>query len=361
MLSIDEHMLQAFRDELRKEAGYDALIAKAAPRLRNVGSLAGVGTLAGGVGGAGIGGVAGYRQAREQGATRGEALSSAAGGAAKGLVRGAAIGAGTGAALGSLSKSPALAGLAERPGAVGAFSRFGQRQVHGVTGMLTPEQFEKLRGGSFDARQAAHDAGAALTRARQLGAPAEEIAKHQKNLQAAGASLKAHEAVTGMKPGGMNLTSIPDVVRSMRNHPAGEVLRAAGGQQLSGANLGMAALTVGMPALTTGHALLSKDTPDAEGHAKAERVGHELGQTVGGLVGGAIPLVGSMAVGDALGYAGGTLGKGVDKLRGARKKPQAIGPGMTPNTLEPAEMGQHTPTERNMSPAAAGQQPDIGL
>ena len=73
-----------------------------------------------------------------------------------------------------------------------------------------------------------------------------------------------------------------------------------------------------------------------------------------------MPIVGQELVGRTLGGAGRMVGRGVDRFRGKRPPVPGMTPGGPPNTLEPAE-GQHTPSERITSPAAAGQQPDIGI
>lgn len=352
MPNLNETILQSFRDELRKEAGLSDLVAAAAPRLKNVGSLGGVGAAVGAVGGAGLGALKSYRDARGEGASVGQAAAGGLSGAFSGAGRGALAGGLAGAAGGALLKGD-YSGLGQRGGLVGAGARFGQRQLHSLTGMLTPAELEGVRGGAYQARRAAGGARDALVAARGVGgkALADATAHH-------GAALKrlaVTEAATGVRGSGMDLTSIPGYLRSVKDHNVGKVLSTGVKEQLTGAGLVGGGLLVGLPALSAGQALAGKKEFDESGRGRGERVGEELGRTVGGIAGGVMPLAGQAVVGGALGGVGKLVGRGVDRMRGKRPAP-----GMTPSTLEPAE-GQHTPSERVTSPAAAGQQPDIGL
>ncbi len=326
MSLIDEAVLQAFREGLRKEA--------APGILRNVGSLGGVGALGGALAGAAGGGLAHYREAREQGEDVGGALLGGLGGAFSGAAKGGLLGAGLGAGAGALVKGD-LSTLAKRPGLVGAGSRFGQRQVHSLAGNLTPQEFEGIRGGAWAARQQALKGGPATGKAVQ--------------------ALRATEKATGIGRGSMDLTSIPGYVRSVKEHGVGKVLATGAKEQLANSPAALSALMVGAPTLAAGKALLGSQEVDAQGRGRGERVGEEVGRAVGGVAGGVMPVVGQGIVGGALGKAGKLVGRGVDKLR-----THLSTPGMTPRTLEPSE-GQHTPSERVMSPNAAGQAPEIGI
>lgn len=117
----------------------------------------------------------------------------------------------------------------------------------------------------------------------------------------------------------------------------------------------MAAAMIGMPAVGLARTVTGSDEPDAQGRGKFERAGEDAGRTVGGVAGGVMPVVGQSVVGGALGRVGRLAGRGIDKLRGRSGMP-----GAGPVNLEPTETGQHIPTERVTSPAAAGQQ-DVGL
>ena len=128
MPNLDETTLSAFRDELRK--------------LSAVHPALGAGLTMGALGGLGAGGY-GYMKARSEG----KSVSDSLGQAAKRGLQGAAIGGAAGAGLGALT-----------PGSVGgAVSRFGQRQLHSVTGwtpsgMSREEGLQSMRAGAYDAR-----------------------------------------------------------------------------------------------------------------------------------------------------------------------------------------------------------------
>jgi hypothetical protein len=205
--------------------------------------------------------------------------------------------------------------------------------------MLSPKELEGIRGGAWDARE--HLQGALA------GGNERAVAKASKG-------LRASEAATGVGSG-MNLTSIPGYVKSVKEHGAGKVLAAGAREQISNAPAAVSALMIGAPTVAAGKALLGPQEVDAQGRGRGERVGEEVGRAVGGIAGGAMPVVGQGIVGGVLGKAGKLVGRGVDKLRSHLSTP-----GMTPRTLEPSE-GQHTPSERVMSPNAAGQAPEIGI
>ena len=130
--------------------------------LKGLGSGAGMGSLVGAGAGGLIGGVHRYSQNRREGAGVGEAALGSLGGAARGALRGAAVGAVGGGALG-----------AARPGALkpfeemkrlGTMSRFGQRQVHSLTGVGDKAYVRSIGGGaSGTARELQEAAVAANT------------------------------------------------------------------------------------------------------------------------------------------------------------------------------------------------------
>ena len=351
MPRIDESTLLSFRQELStlgrlapllKEAGFADSIARAAPRLKNVGSLAGVGALAGAVGGAGVGGVRGYREAREQGAGTGRAALSGLMGGVSGAWKGGLVGGVAGGAGGALVKRD-LGGLTRAWGPVGAFARSGQRQVHSLTGMLTPQELQGIRGGAYDAKQR-YDALRKSTTAPSLA----EVGR----LNAAKRVVERMEAASGVTSPSMNLTSIPGIVRSAQQQGMRNVIATGARQSMT--SPGMVAMTV-VPAAASA---LASNEIDTQGQGKGEQIGGNIGQTAGAVVGGALPIVGQGVFGTALQHVGQLAGRGVDRLRGVKRPLGA--PGMSPTTLGPTE-GQHTPSERIMSPAAAGQQPDLGI
>jgi hypothetical protein len=341
MPSIDENVFRAFREHLRKEAGFADAVARATPRLKNVGALGGAGLTLGAIGGGGLGAVHGYRQARGQGASIGEAALSGLGGGLRGAGQGALAGGLAGSVAGGLSPSN-LSGLTQRGGPLGAGARFGQRQLHGLTGMLSPQELEGVRGGAHDALQ--HSL-------KMTGKPG--MAKADK-------ALRATEAATGIGPGSMNLTSVPGYVGALKQHGVGKVLSTSVKEQLANQPAAMTALMVGAPTVAAGKALAGKDEYNSKGQARGERAGEAIGGALGGVVGSVMPLGGQVAAGAALGGAGKVIGRSVDRLRGKRPTPGLSQPGMTARTLEPTE-SQNTPSERVMSPNAAGQRPEIGI
>ena len=355
-----EPILRAFRNSLQKEAAsFGQAVTRHGNLLKNIGSLAGVGSTLGALGGAGFGASQGYREAREEGHGVGtsalNALAQGAGGAAKGGLVGAAAG-GLAGGLGSKVLNPSS--LTQRGGVLGAGARFGQRQVHSLTGVLTPAELEGVRGGAYGARRAVVDAEQKLKDAPWLKdsklTPSKMMEMGDK------AELSKSRAVKGLQSAenvqNMGLTSIPGYIDAIKNHGAGKVLGAGLRDQVRNMHPGMAAVALGMPAMGVLRAATAKK--NERGAGRGESVGYNLGNAIGGVAGAAMPVVGSAVLGETLGSAGGLVGRGVDRLRG-RKKENAPLSMVGPPQLEPAE-SQNTPTERVMSPNAAGQKPDLG-
>jgi hypothetical protein len=344
-----EPIFQAFRNWLPKEAAsFGQAVARHGQLLKNIGSLAGVGSALGAIGGAGYGAREGYQDAREHGEGVGGSVLS---GALHGLgsaAKGGAMGAAAGGAAGALSgKALNPSWLTDKGGIIGAGARFGQRQVHSLTGVLSPAELEGVRGGAFGARQGHEAAQKALHEAwikdpSSVKPAVEKAVKAKKGLEAA-------ENVQQM-----GLTSIPGYLSALKEHGAGKVLGASLKDQVRNMHPGMAAVALGMPAIGMLRSATAKEEPTGAG--KGEQLGRHVGAALGGVAGSAMPVVGSAVVGETLGNAGGLVGKGIDRLRGRKGPPPST---LGPPPLEPAE-GQHTPSERVVSPAAAGQQPDIG-
>jgi hypothetical protein len=203
--------------------------------------------------------------------------------------------------------------------------------------MLSPGELETVGGGAAPAR-------AALAGLRASGAPAKQVQQAERGLAA------AQRAQT------MGLTSVPGYLRSVKEHGAASTLAAGAKDQWHNTSPAWSALMVGAPLASAAGTLGSKEHRDGPG--KGEELGRNLGGVVGGIAGSAMPLAGNMLVGGALAGAGAGVGRGIDWMRG-RRKPLPAPASKTPD-LAPAE-GQHTPSERVMSPAAAGQQPEVGL
>lgn len=334
MPRMSEATLCAFRDELGKEAGFADVVARHAPMLKNVGSAAGIGALAG----AGLGGVSGaaggYREARNAGAGVGESalhgLGRGLGGALSGGAAGALVGGGAGA-LGSRVGLNA-SNLASRNDILGSAARSGQRQTHALTGMLTPGELEGVRGGAYGAKQ--H-----LAELKSLGKP---TARAEKGVEWA---QKAQDA---------NLTSLPGYAGALKKDVGG-TLATSVKEQYYNTPTAMGALMLGLPALNAAKTLSTPEAPWGEG--KGERLGREAGNIVGGVASGLMPAVGGAVMGSAAGAAGGGVGRVIDRIRGRRPMVNDLG---NKAPLEPTE-AQNTPSERITSPSAAGGQKDIGI
>ena len=351
MFDLNEPVLLALQDELHKEAAL-------ADRLKNIGSLGGVGAMLGAGGGALLGGVHGYNRAQEEG---GSGVGGAISGAMHGGLLGGAVGGLGGGVAGGLAKKE-FGHLAHGEGALASASRFGQRQVHGFTGMLSPSEVEGVRGGAYTAkknleaatkaRQTAsddvfHGPAAPPGKLRQAGeqigllkpqTPEGRLAARMKD---EGQATKAHAAAN--KAQDMGLTSIPGYAKSMLVSPL-DTLRTSAEEQIRTQPL-MTAAAVGAP-LVAGALAKPK-----EGHGRGEAIGNAVGGAAGTIAGGVLPLGAQVATAETGSRVGSWAGRGVDRLRGRR-----LHNAPTP-TIEPTD-AQHIPTERNLSPAAAGQGPE---
>ena len=345
MFELNELVLLSFRDELRKEAAVGSLLAKAAPYLRNASSLAGAGGAVGGLVGAGMGAVQGAREQSDH------PILNTAAGAVRGGLRGAGLGALAGGVVGAAGgKVLRPDWLTSKGGLVGAGARFGQRQMHALTGALSPKELEGVRGGAYSARQASTEGAKKLTDLWNKGAPEEQIhgavrgaIRAEKGLQA---SQKAQD---------MGLTSIPGYVGAVKREGLGKTLSTSLQDQWHNSHPAATALMVGAPLAAAAKTVASPESQ--EGAGKGEQLGKNIGNVVGGVVGGAMPLAGGIAAGEALQRVGGAVGRGVDRLRGKPRLVPAQTHTLGPPPLEPVE-SQNTPTERVTSPAAAGLPPE---
>jgi hypothetical protein len=187
-----------------------------------------------------------------------------------------------------------------------------------------------MRAGAFSAREA-------VEKARAAGG---EVPKGL--LDSLAANERAQE---------MGLTSIPGIAKALvSKNTRGSVLKASLDQQMKGTGVGQKLLTVGLPAVGLAANAVSAD----DGH-KGERLGADIAGTAAGMLTGGLPMAGGTALGLGAGYLGGKLGKGVDKLRGARPQVPHV---QAPPNPEDAR-GQSVPTERVMTPAAMGQANEV--
>lgn len=267
---------------------------------KGFGSGAGIGALAGSAAGTVLGGVSNYRDARAQGSATGQALRSGLSGAVKGGLRGAVVGTLAGGAAGALR--PTLAqGAAQLPG-FGAASRFGQRQIHSLTGVGDAAYVRSIGGGAADARErlvsatkGLRDASDAAGRAKAMG----EVHAARRGFQSA---EKAEAA---------GLTSIPGYLKAMAKDPVGAV-RTGVRAQWDSSGPGGKALMFGLP--TAGAAVEAAKNEDSSGQERGrfERAGRLLGGAASGML-APLSLAGDVAAGGALSKGFGAGGKLVDR------------------------------------------------
>lgn len=328
-----------------------------------VGSLGGAGLLAGGAIGAGVGGYKSYREARRQGATAGQAIKSSLGGAASGGLRGGQIGGAVGAlgggAIGAISpvKANSLRTyLSDKP-VVGAFSRFGQRQVHGLTGwtpsgMSRSQGLKSMRHGSYSSSENlkalnAQNASGKDIRGltdKLLGRSNKDVlANAEKGLRA---STRAEE---------MGLTSIPGYAKSFRDNGIKNTLSAGFKDQWYNSGPVMKALMIGAPAIEAGRQAMQKEDPSHPNQGRLERVGKSLATTGANLVMSPLPAVTQLGLSGLVSGAGGSVGKGVGKFFDYPKKPSLKGQVLSPASQDLLQdSGQAVPGERIVSERAAG-------
>jgi len=319
MPRLTEEVLLSFLYELKKTAAVN-------PRL---GASATLGVL-GALGGAG----AGYLKNRMS-----DDPKSSTHAALQGAALGALGGAGTGAAL------PAAAR--------GALSRFGMRELHGLTGFLPKgETLRSIRGGAYDAERNAVQASRALHAARLSGG---DVAKAQ---DALGRAQRSASAARRAEDWG--LTSIPGVAKAIRDKGLLPTVTRGAQAQFSGSSAVNKALMVGLPALGVVQAARA---PEEEGMSRGQALGHQGGQLLGGLIGGALPFGAGFAVQEAAGRAGKTLGRAVDLARGHLGKPKKLdfrsyGPNPPMSSDLTQAQGQVVPSEVITTARANGTPPE---
>ena len=354
MLDLSEPLLLALQDEFHKEAMSAGLIS----RLKNVGSLGGTGALIGAGGGAMLGGVRGYNQAQENGQS---GIGGALAGAGSGALAGGALGGLVGGGAGALAKRD-FGHLAVGEGPLASAARFGQRQVHGLTGMLKPEELEGIRGGAYTAKRNLDEAMKAHAAAELGNAPGPGIVRRtgeglgvlrpQTAADQTASALKTRvraEKAHGVaaRAQNMGLSHVPGYLKSLATSPV-KTLSTSAEEQFRTQPL----LTAGMVGVPLAAGMLAKPH---EGEGKGETVGRAVGNATGMLAGGVMPVGGQIVMGEGMKRVGSWAGRAADRGVGRLRGPgQHHAP--TP-TLEPTE-AQHIPTERVLSPAAAGQAPE---
>jgi hypothetical protein len=363
--TFTEPVLHGFYVQLAKEAGAGDAARAIASRvvgspqmhgaLAGLGSGAGLGLGVGAVGGAALGGAKAYREARAEGQGRGSALGSALGGTLRGAGRGAVTGAALGAGAGALAGAARPArvaeitrGLATRKDSVGGLSRFGQRQVHSLTGWkpgATNASVESIGAGAANAREALHastgaidQAKSALTAARAGGDASAVNAAKATYTKALGGAADARSALGAAEvTQNKGMTSLPGLARNVGKEGLLPTLKAGIKEQWRSSGPKGKALLVGLPAAQAVSTLASKRKDGDGGVGKGEALGRLAGGTLG-MMAAPLPLAGSMALGSLTERAGGAIGRGVDRLHG--KRPAVPQEPVRPPATAPGDTGQ---------------------
>ena len=296
----------AFRDELQKTASFWRAARRAGHRaLGGIGSGAAFGAAAGGAIGSGVGGVREYRRAKRDGAEPDGAALRGLTGALRGATRGALIGGAVGGAgLGALNAAklgPSASAIASRKGPLGSVGRFGQRQVHALTGW-TPAAGNAAEGRRVLKLRAA-ETGAARAAAKKALGNAEHPERAARQYAR---SIKADHAARRAEAHG--LSNLPGVAKNLLMRPK-KTLKAAVRDQWHGNGAIGKTLLVGLPAAEVASAF-SGPKKDREGRGRFARAGSALGSLGMGL--GPLPLAGSIAATGALSRGGAALGRLAD-------------------------------------------------
>lgn len=254
--------------------------------------------------GAGVGAAAGALRAPQEGQTRGQAMLG-------GAIRGGAL-AGGAAALGrgyrdtrllnpTMSATQAIGGTAKRMGE--GLSRFGKRQIHGVTGAFEHDAI----GMAGNARSAEKVHLLERRMADELAhAPAHKADAIRKGFQGqiAGeqASGRASQALADA-----GITTLPGTVRALADGSRrGAAFRAMGKSITDGP--GGAVMSLGVPLAFTAPTLLRGDESAIGGQTMRQKA-LGLGVNIGtGMAFGGLPMIPQMAAGigtdAAVGWAG---------------------------------------------------------
>lgn len=350
MSNIKEASLLAFRDELKKTAS----------RLTGAGALGGLGVGAGAAVGSLIGGARSYQKAKDEGIDTGGAVAHGFLGGLSGAGKGALVGGGVGAGVGVLRPGLGMAAaekFTHADNSLGSLARFGQRQVHGLTGH---GDIKGLRGGSFDAEQGLSAAESALIDAAKSHhnelakgpVPEHLLGRLEKNFASA---RTGHEEAGKMfdaatKAEQMGLSSIPGTLKSLATHPI-DTLTTGLKSQYEGAG------AAGKTLMGVGTALGAKqvyDEASTPGEDRGKRVGRAVGGVAGGLVFAPVmPIGASIAAGEATSRLGGAIGS----IR--RKKPVQASEISAGHLQHPADSpgAGSAPTEVIRTPAADNRPP----
>lgn len=311
----------SFEQELLKIAGekaampnfYSTGVNKA---LMNAGSMAALGGTAGAGVGALAGAVKGYRDARQQGETGLRAVGGGVSGALGGAGKGALVGAGVGGLVGaghSLVRPEHAEALRQRLTESSAISRFGQRQMHGITGAVNPDG---LKGLHMDAESRLKELQALRVQPDRAPNWWQKNVQGKIRVQPTGDELasarESFEAADRAQAHG--LTSLPGIVSSLKNRGVKETFRDAKDFQLRGASNASKALTVAGLGMSAHDAIKRQEGETGAEHAARAGIG-VLGTGVGVLTGG-IPQALQLGVGHAVSSLSPAAGKAIRRAQG---------------------------------------------
>lgn len=378
---IDLFTLRYMRDEITKEAFLGTLGRSAArsvgqrfsggaakKSLQGAGqhisqnamgsaALTGAGAGAGGLGGAAVGAIEGA----QDGGGIGGALTGAMERGYQGALGGAALGGVAGMAGGGRTKAVQALTSGHNPMAV--MGRFGQRQLHSVTGMVsggakrgTKEYADALRGMKlygWDSAARAEKATKAFHNAQAQGMKGPKLDRLRKSMTRA-----KTEASTNEEALQKGLTSVPGLAREIGAQRSLKPLWSHGVKPQITQQGVMGKAMVGLPVAAAAPELFTAQ--DEEGRGRGERFSKALTQGLAYTATPFIPMAGSDLLARGGGSAAGMAGKGIDELIGAvggpKKHRLGDGPGAVPPTDGDAEGG--LPVERVMSNAAQGLPPE---
>ena len=338
MFENNDAAMGAFNAELEK-LGVGALARRIGQRALAGGGLGALTASGGAALGAAAGGVRGYRQAAAEGqpgamgALRGGLRGAALGGAA-GLAAGTAAGAAGGKATQRL-----VSRIGAKKGPMGPVTRFGQRQVHSVTGALpaAASRREALRSMGAGIGEMEKRIAETKKRLRGMATGDPKRARAARELQSLQKGLQY-----GQRAEELGMTSVPGLFRAVATRP-GEALRTGLGSQWYGSpSRAGKFMTFGVPgAVVAGEAL----TPTkAGGEGRTTRAMKAVGETLPYMI-APIGLLGATG----LSIAGSQVGAGAGRVFGKRKVT-----GTPPLPPGPADARDTSDVEYVYSPSMEG-------
>ena len=348
MFEHNDTVLSSFNDTLEKVAFNPALLQRVGQRALSGGGLGALGAAGGGVMGGATGGIQGYRQAQEEGQS---GLLGALGGVARGAAKGGALGLAAGGlagAAGGARSQKLVRRLSAGKDRIGGISRFGERQVHSLTGAL-PQGMSRSDGlraiGASPVQRLEQRMVAAARRNPKPPSGPHRPRTHVGKLTSELAGL-GRAKVHAQKLEELGMTNVPGFFKAMATKP-GQALKAGLGHEWHGAtSRGAKAMAFGLPAAFVAPEAMRSSKPGEEG--RVARTARALASTAPytiapmGILGATgLSVAGSGLVGQA--------GKLV-----SRKQPL----GVTPPPPMPEDGGTSANVERVYSPSAQGRPPE---